>query len=223
MRRAILTLAGGMICLSACHSSPVPRSSATPAAAVPSVDVPVPPEPPVAGDEGSASVNRVPPGEVQNFPPCLPEVSTPITTVKRRTKSARESAKPESAELPGPPSAASAADVGVKSIDVSVASVLGKKVEGANGEDLGRVVDIQADSTGRVRLVIIEFGGFLGVGNRRAAVDWSLLRFHPDDQDRPMTLNVSVKTLQTTPEYRQSPRPQALMAPVPSAPAPQSK
>ena len=71
----------------------------------------------------------------------------------------------------------------VKSIDESVASILGKRVQGAEGEDLGRVVDVQADGSGRVRLVIIEFGGFLGVGNRRAAVDWSLLRFHPDDPD----------------------------------------
>ena len=111
----------------------------------------------------------------------------------------------------------------VKPIEASVASILGKKVQGADGEDLGRVVDVQADANGRVRLVILEFGGFLGVGNRRAAVDWGLLRFHPDDPDKPISLSVNAKVVQGTPEYRQASHPRALMAPAPiPAPAPAS-
>jgi len=76
-----------------------------------------------------------------------------------------------------------------------------------------------ADAAGRVRIAVIEFGGFLGVGNRRIAVDWSLLRFDPDDQSKPLTLSVSRKRLQSAPEYKNSAYPQALMAPqVPAAP-----
>ena len=112
----------------------------------------------------------------------------------------------------------------MKPIETSVASILGKKVQGLNGEDLGRVVDVQADGSGRVRLVIIEFGGFLGVGNRRAAIDWALLRFHPDDAEHPISLSVSAKQVQGTPEYRQASHPRALMAPAAaSSDAPQPK
>jgi hypothetical protein len=101
-----------------------------------------------------------------------------------------------------------------------VVTVLGKKVQGPKGEDLGRVVDVLADASGRVRIAVIEFGGFLGVGNRRIAVDWSLLRFNPDDQAKPLTLSVSTKKLQSAPEYKNSAQPQALVAPPVPAAAP---
>jgi hypothetical protein len=151
------------------------------------------------------------------IPPCLPEVPKP-KVVKRRPRPAPDNEKPAPAE-PQPVRVATAPEV--KPIEASVASILGKKVQGADGEDLGRVVDVQADATGRVRLVILEFGGFLGVGNRRAAVDWGLLRFHPDDPDRPISLSVNAKVVQGTPEYRQASHPRALMAPTP-VPAPAS-
>ena len=89
---------------------------------------------------------------------------------------------------------------------VAVASVLGRKVEDSHGDDVGRVVDVLADADGRVRLAIIEYGGFLGVGNRRVAIDWSLLRF-ATGEDRPVSLSVSQETLQQAPEYKTSPRP----------------
>ena len=155
---------------------------------------------------------------VNSVPPCLPEFSKP-RIVKRKPRAAQETQKLVAAEAR--PARAGPEDPEVKPIEGSVSSILGKKVEGSGGEDLGRVVDVQADGKGRVRLVIIEFGGFLGVGNRRTAVDWGLLRFHPDDPDRPLSLAVSGKQIQSTPEYRQALHPLVLMAPAPMA-APQT-
>jgi hypothetical protein len=90
------------------------------------------------------------------------------------------------------------------------------------GEDLGRVVDVLADASGRVRVAVVEFGGFLGVGNRRIAVDWSLLRFDPNDQSKPLILSVSRQKLQSAPEYKNAPQPQELVAGPrpPAAPTP---
>ena len=101
----------------------------------------------------------------------------------------------------------------------AVQGILGKEVRSVHDENMGRVVNVIADRTGQVKAAVIEFGGFLGVGNRRIAVDWSLLRFDPDDQSKPLTLSVSRKRLQSAPEYKNSAYPQALMAPqVPAAP-----
>jgi hypothetical protein len=36
---------------------------------------------------------------------------------------------------------------------------------------MGRVVNVVVDQSGQVRAAIIDFGGFLGVGNRKIAVD----------------------------------------------------
>jgi hypothetical protein len=61
----------------------------------------------------------------------------------------------------------------------SAETLLGKPVQSAKGEDLGRVVDVIVDRSGLVRAAIIDFGGFLGVGTRKIAVDWRVLRFAP--------------------------------------------
>ena len=55
--------------------------------------------------------------------------------------------------------------------------VLGRDVRSAADEDMGRIVDIIVDRTGRVRAAVIDFGGFLGVGSRKIVVDWNALRF----------------------------------------------
>ncbi len=151
-------------------------------------------------------------------PPCLPAEAAPPLRHLPKPRIETPPATP-----PAAPSAAPAggAEVKIMPLESPVESVLGKKVQGAKGEDLGRVVDVLADEGGRVRAAVIEFGGFLGVGNRRIAVDWSLLRFHPEDQGAALTLSVGVKTLQSVPEFKNTARPKALMAP-PPAPAPQN-
>ena len=42
---------------------------------------------------------------------------------------------------------------------------------------MGRIVDVLVDRSGEVRAAIIDFGGFLGVGSRKIAVDWDALHF----------------------------------------------
>jgi sporulation protein YlmC with PRC-barrel domain len=111
-------------------------------------------------------------------------------------------------------------DAEVRSMSVPVMSILGKRVRGARGEDLGRVVDVLADARGRVRTAIIDFGGFLGVGNHRVAVDWPLLRFNPDESDPSLLLLLSPEKLRTAPEYKENPRPQILTVPTASTHAP---
>jgi len=64
-----------------------------------------------------------------------------------------------------------------------VQGILGKEVRSAANENMGRIVDVIVDRTGRVRAAIIDFGGFLGVGSRKIAVAWDALRF-PSNEDK---------------------------------------
>ena len=61
----------------------------------------------------------------------------------------------------------------------------------AADENMGRIVDVLVDRSGQVRAAIIDFGGFLGVGSRKIAVDWNALHFpqpgKPGEQDRART------------------------------------
>jgi sporulation protein YlmC with PRC-barrel domain len=84
-----------------------------------------------------------------------------------------------------------------------VQAILGRQVLSSAGEDMGRVIDIVVDKTGQVRAAVIDFGGFLGVGNRRVAVDWAALRFAPTGSryDR-ISLELTREQVNAAPEYR---------------------
>jgi hypothetical protein len=159
--------------------------------------------------------------EPAEIPPCLPPDNTPKPAPKRKPKPVVNTEPPPPAPAPAPPP--QAAEAGVKMLPTSSSSILGRKVRGQDGDDLGRVVDVLADAQGRVRVAVIEFGGFLGVGNRRIAVDWALLKFHPEDPDAPVLLDVAKRKLQGTPEYKGAAKPLALMGPeATAAPRPTS-
>ncbi|MDQ8729748.1 PRC-barrel domain-containing protein [Bradyrhizobium sp. LHD-71] len=80
--------------------------------------------------------------------------------------------------------------------------VLGKQVRSSTGEDMGRIVDVIIDKAARVRGAVIDFGGFLGVGNRQIAVAWNA--FRPPPQNRPGTLVVDFTRdqLRVAPAYK---------------------
>jgi len=204
------------------HAAP-PSSSPPPTAVV----VPGPPEEPtenVAADTANEArpaetpSTETPSAELPSSPPaciCAEPKAKPKT--RHKAKPVRREAPPQlpTAPVVAATSAGGVVDAQVKPMGVPVMSILGKRVQGPRGEDLGRVVDVLADATGRVRIAIIDFGGFLGVGDRRIAVDWPLLRFSPDATDPSLLLSVSREKLKATPEYKDNPRPQTLMVPTP--------
>jgi hypothetical protein len=83
-------------------------------------------------------------------------------------------------------------------------SVLGKEVRSAANEDMGRIVDVIVDRAGQVRAAVIDFGGFLGVGSRKIAVDWNALRFSTDNGKTPevITLELTRDQVKGAPEYK---------------------
>ena len=82
--------------------------------------------------------------------------------------------------------------------------ILGKKVSGAWGEEMGRVVDVLFDQTGQPRAAIIDFGGFLGVGTRKIAIDWSTLRFEAAGQQETVVAALDRDQIKAAPEYKGS-------------------
>src|SRR6201987_146954 len=80
-------------------------------------------------------------------------------------------------------------------------SVLGIEALSSTGEDMGRIVDIIVDRTGQVRAAIIDFGGFLGVGSRKIAVDWRSLHFDPKKAGA-VVVNLAKDQLRVAPIYK---------------------
>jgi sporulation protein YlmC with PRC-barrel domain len=84
----------------------------------------------------------------------------------------------------------------------SAQTLLGKPVRSAKGEDLGRVVDVIVDRAGMVQAAIIDFGGFLGVGTRKIAVDWHVLQFPDDGPLDKLIANLPREQLRKAPVYK---------------------
>jgi sporulation protein YlmC with PRC-barrel domain len=83
-------------------------------------------------------------------------------------------------------------------------AILGKNVHSSTGEDMGRLVDVIVDIDGRPRAAIIDFGGFLGVGSRKIAVDWSLLKFVPGDaKGNVITVALARDQVKAAPEFKE--------------------
>lgn len=91
--------------------------------------------------------------------------------------------------------------------------ILGKKVYGPAGEDMGMIVDVLVDGESKPRAAVIDFGGFLGVGTRKIATDWQLLQFRPSDRTQPVLLTLGQAELRAAPEYKISSQPAEIVAP----------
>ncbi len=82
-------------------------------------------------------------------------------------------------------------------------SLLGKKVQSVKGEDLGRIVDVIVDKVGQIRAAVIDFGGFLGVGSRKIAVDWHAIHMTPDGKLDHLVVSLPQDQLRSAPAYKE--------------------
>ena len=86
--------------------------------------------------------------------------------------------------------------------DQEVSTIIGKSVRSSADEDMGRIVDIIVSRDGQVHAAIIDFGGFLGIGTRKIAVDWRALNFAPAGKPGSITLDLTRNQVRLAPEYK---------------------
>jgi hypothetical protein len=86
--------------------------------------------------------------------------------------------------------------------DREVSPILSKSVRNNADEDMGRIVDIIVSHDGQVRAAIIDFGGFLGIGTRKIAVDWRALNFTSAGKPGAITVELARDQLRLAPEYK---------------------
>ena len=135
--------------------------------------------------------NRIPDGKVKIWLSKEQAVDAPAPPVN---------VLPASERAPPP-----VGDAGIPAIvldDQQVTAILGKSVHDDGGEDVGRIVDVIVTPAGQVRAAVIDFGGFLGVGSRKIALDWNVLNFAPTGSPGRITTALTPKQVRMAPEYR---------------------
>jgi sporulation protein YlmC with PRC-barrel domain len=122
-----------------------------------------------------------------------------------------------------PPSNPSPGTPAVVLDDQEVSTILGKSVRSNTGEDMGRIVDIIVSHDGQVRAAIIDFGGFLGIGMRKIAVDWRALNFAPSGKPGSITVDLTRNQVRLAPEYKRGEPVVVVSAASPERAAPSSE
>jgi hypothetical protein len=108
------------------------------------------------------------------------------------------------AQQAAPPAPAATTETPAVIVDNNQAqTLLGRPVRSAKGEDLGRVVDVIVDRGGVVQAAIIDFGGFLGVGTRKIAVDWHILHFPDSGPPDKLIADLPRDQLRKAPVYKE--------------------
>lgn len=132
-------------------------------------------------------------------------VAASLSALCLPASAAEETGQQQAAPAAGQASSAADPTAGTEKIVLpyqDVQGVLGKEVRSATGEDMGRIVDVLVDQSGRVRAAVIDFGGFLGVGSRKIVVDWRALHFAPADQPDRISLDLTRDQVSAAPEYK---------------------
>lgn len=89
--------------------------------------------------------------------------------------------------------------------EISSEEFVGTTVYGANDENIGEIGDVVLSKDGKVDAVVIDVGGFLGVGEKPVAVGMDNLHFMADnDGDRYLYTSFTKEQLDAAPAYDES-------------------
>ena len=87
-----------------------------------------------------------------------------------------------------------------KSGVLKASDLIGKRVQSTDGKKLGEVKDLVINpGDGDIQYVVLDFGGFLGVGDKYFAVPWEALQLTEDQ--KAIVLDVSKKDLKQAPGF----------------------
>ena len=83
---------------------------------------------------------------------------------------------------------------------LTASSIIGDRLVNNAGLDVGRIKDIMINiHEGNIQYVVIEFGGFMGFGEKLFAIPYSALKLNPKEQN--FVLDVDKKFLASAPGF----------------------
>ena len=85
---------------------------------------------------------------------------------------------------------------------IAGSALIGAKVHNANNDTVGSVEDIYIDNKGAIQAVVVSVGGFLGMGTKDVAVNWSELTYGHDGKSLKLTTTWTKDSLKAMPDYK---------------------
>ena len=98
--------------------------------------------------------------------------------------------------------------------------VLSRMVRDEDGKEIGRIVDVVVDPTGQPRAIVVDVGGYMGLGARRVAVSWPSVHVPAlDAADKRVVIDLTDAQVRAAPEYTDRSKPATIVGP-PAPPVP---
>jgi sporulation protein YlmC with PRC-barrel domain len=83
---------------------------------------------------------------------------------------------------------------------LKASDLIGTKVQGMDGKNLGSIKDLVIDpEDGGIQYAVLDFGGFAGIGDKYFAVPWEAL--HIDQEKKRLALDLHKKDLKDAPGF----------------------
>ena len=206
-----LTCVIPLMCLALLASAiaqPPPRTSAEPSAAVPAA----PPARPPADQSPNAQSPIAQSPIAQSPTSQSPTAQSPTaqSPASQSTPAAIPAAPPAQSPTdqspPGqsPPAVVPATPHVMPAEQVAPAELtglVGEVIQGTGGNEIGHIVNLLADGQGHVRAVVVDVGGFMGVGNRKVALAWSALHFDMGDKGPVVSTAIPLDRIRSWADY----------------------
>ena len=92
------------------------------------------------------------------------------------------------------------ADARDRSGVLKASDLVGMKVQGTDGKNLGTIKDLVIDQEdGAIQYAVLDFGGFAGIGDKYFAVPWDAL--HLDQANQQVALDLHKRDLKDAPGF----------------------
>jgi len=119
-------------------------------------------------------------------------------------------AQDATAPAPAAPTMEQSAPAKVVTLDNGsiVTNIIGESVYNGTADDaqsIGKVSDVILDNAGKAKSLVIGVGGFLGVGDKKVAYDFSKLKWAEKGGDRWLVADTTKEALQAQPEFDPAP------------------
>lgn len=132
--------------------------------------------------------------------PQAPASQMPATTPTPGTAGSTDSAAPAASATatPATPKFISAQSAG----QWLGSDLMGTEVVTANDEKLGSISDVIVEREGEIIAVVIDVGGFLGIGAKPVAVSFDSLTATPTDNGEKVVVSMTKEELNAAPEFK---------------------
>lgn len=77
--------------------------------------------------------------------------------------------------------------------------LIGKEVRSSGGQDMGEIENLIVDAKGQIKGLVVQWGGFLGIGDKERVVPWNQVKY--DHSTERVTIDMTKEQIRALPQY----------------------